>query len=405
RSCRFPQWLGLSPAANFELLSPEDAAAFKPESYEFVPFAKFPSRLPPCAYLTDFIGKVIALGKPNHVPRGSGVAPVQTVVVIDASGLEVEVSLWSELSIVLDADTVSLDDVSNPTIVAFLGFQIRPYMGKTTASSGFASRVLPNPCHPAADALRLHFTGHEHPIRYIVPKFDTPEKLKKHMQDSHRTIRELNDMYVAAGDPVRAVFYSFCLTCLCSFTSFVRPLLMTVVRYRLKFNVSDSTATTTFVLLGYTADRIMPISASELALAYPADYGPLPPTLQLMVGQKLIFGVHLPRQRLNNPYDDFRISKIWGLNMPRAQILAQLPPPPVPYRTPSPPSRHETPLPPDPAYVPPVPTYNTAPVPQPLKTVDPSPLPRCSFLLPHSSFLCLPWNANICQPHSYFSLL
>ncbi|CAN0900856.1 hypothetical protein LINGRAHAP2_LOCUS21070 [Linum grandiflorum] len=84
---------------------------------------------------------------------------------------------------------------------------------------------------------------------------------------------------------------------------------MTVVRYRLKFNVSDSTATTTFVLLGYTADRIMPISASELALAYPADYGPLPPTLQLMVGQK-------------------------GLNMPRAQILAQLPPPPVPYRTP-----------------------------------------------------------------------
>ncbi|CAN0900852.1 hypothetical protein LINGRAHAP2_LOCUS21070 [Linum grandiflorum] len=78
----------------------------------------------------------------------------------------------------------------------------------------------------------------------------------------------------------------------------------------------------------------MPISASELALAYPADYGPLPPTLQLMVGQKLIFGVHLPRQRLNNPYDDFRISKIWGLNMPRAQILAQLPPPPVPYRTP-----------------------------------------------------------------------
>ncbi|CAN0900857.1 hypothetical protein LINGRAHAP2_LOCUS21070, partial [Linum grandiflorum] len=52
RSCRFPQWLGLSPAANFELLSPEDAAAFKPESYEFVPFAKFPSRLPPCAYLT-----------------------------------------------------------------------------------------------------------------------------------------------------------------------------------------------------------------------------------------------------------------------------------------------------------------------------------------------------------------
>ncbi|CAN0915423.1 hypothetical protein LINGRAHAP2_LOCUS29122 [Linum grandiflorum] len=61
--------------------------------------------------------------------------------------------------------------------------------------------------------------------------------------------------------------------------------------------------------MGYTADRIMPISTSELALAYPDDYGPLPPALQLMVGQK-------------------------GLNMPPAQILAQFPPPSVPYRTP-----------------------------------------------------------------------
>ncbi|CAN0899619.1 hypothetical protein LINGRAHAP2_LOCUS20376 [Linum grandiflorum] len=119
----------------------------------------------------------------------------------------------------------------------------------------------------------------------------------------------------------------------------------------------------------------MVISASELALAYPADYGPFPPTLQLMVGQKLIFGVHLPRQRPTNPYKDFRISKIWGLNMPRAQILAQLPPPPLPYRTPSPPSRHETPLHLDPAYVPPVPTYRTAPANPPLDSVDTLPLP------------------------------
>ncbi|CAN0858162.1 hypothetical protein LINGRAHAP2_LOCUS7108 [Linum grandiflorum] len=159
---------------------------------------------------------------------------------------------------------------------------------------------------------------------------------------------------------------------------------MNILRYRLKFNVSDSTSTTTFVLLGYTADKIMLISASELAFAYPADYGPLPPTLPIMVGHKLIFGVHLLGQRPSNPYDDFRISKIWGLNMPRAQILAQLPPPSVPYCTPSPPSRHETPLPLDPAYVPPVPTYNTDPPPPLLDPVATSPLPKYFFLPTHT---------------------
>ncbi|CAN0925472.1 hypothetical protein LINGRAHAP2_LOCUS34780 [Linum grandiflorum] len=76
RACRFPHWLALGP-------TPDTASAFVPESYEFVPFAKFPGRLPPCPYLTDFIVKVIALGKPNHVSRGSGVAPVHTVVVVD----------------------------------------------------------------------------------------------------------------------------------------------------------------------------------------------------------------------------------------------------------------------------------------------------------------------------------
>ncbi|CAN0881851.1 hypothetical protein LINGRAHAP2_LOCUS14467 [Linum grandiflorum] len=348
------------------------------------------------------VDKVIAIGKPNHVSRRSGVAPVQTVVVIDASALEVEVSMWSELSNVLDADTVPLDDVSDPTIVAFLGFQIRPYMGSLLSPLHFVSllgrfsttsflpdRILFPP---------LCFQGQGRSIKYIVPKFDTPKKLKKH---SYRTIRELNGMYVTGGDSdpcyhcsaeivgfqqQQPWFYRACPDCstvvVSHGTNFWCKNHDTVLsdavayRHRLKFNVSDSTSTTTFILLGYTADIIMPISVSKLALAYPADYGPLPPTLQLMVGQKLIFGVNLPRQRPANPYEDFRISKIWGLNMPRAQILAQLPPPPLPYRTPSPPSRHETPLPPDPAYVPPVPTYNTAPAPPPLDHVDTLPLPR-----------------------------
>ncbi|CAN0881794.1 hypothetical protein LINGRAHAP2_LOCUS14436 [Linum grandiflorum] len=220
--------------------------------------------------------------------------------------------------------------MSNPVIVAFLGFQIRTYMGKITSSSGLASRIIQDPLHPAAESLRVQcvtacflfprvnglsvhptihdrlllfpsFAGQQRSVRCIVPKFDSLEKLAKHVQESYRTLRELDEMYIAAGDSLL---------------------------------VSDSTSASTFLLLGHVAGRIMPIPASELAVAYSDDYGAPRPPLQMMIGQKVVFGVHLPRHFHVTSYEDFRISKIWGLNMPRAQLLAQLPPLRLPQRTP-----------------------------------------------------------------------
>ncbi|CAN0847831.1 hypothetical protein LINGRAHAP2_LOCUS5200 [Linum grandiflorum] len=145
--------------------------------------------------------------------------------------------------------------------------------------------------------------------------------------------------------------------------------------------VEDYTTKATFVLLGMTADRIVPITVTDLARAYPNEYGPLPPVLQLLLGQQVTFEVHLPRNVRINTYEDIRISKIWDLVIPRAQLLASLPPPPPP-RSPrfgflypfriiilyapliftffffhcscSLPARHDTLILPDPAYVPPV---------------------------------------------------
>ncbi|CAN0881527.1 hypothetical protein LINGRAHAP2_LOCUS14288 [Linum grandiflorum] len=54
-----------------------------------------------------------------------------------------------------------------------------------------------------------------------------------------------------------------------------------------------------------TAERILPISAADLARAYPNDYGPQLPVHQLLIGQH-------------------------GLVIPRAQVLASLPPPTSP---------------------------------------------------------------------------
>ncbi|CAN0837254.1 hypothetical protein LINGRAHAP2_LOCUS1749 [Linum grandiflorum] len=75
-------------------------------------------------------------------------------------------------------------------------------------------------------------------------------------------------------------------------------------------------------------------TSAELAAAYPHAYGELPPPIQILVGQRLTFEVHLPPRGFANAYSDFRISRIWGLHAPRAPLLALLPAPPPPDRSP-----------------------------------------------------------------------
>ncbi|CAN0924552.1 hypothetical protein LINGRAHAP2_LOCUS34251 [Linum grandiflorum] len=77
RTCRYPRWLDLTPSTKFTLHPSGDP--FNSENFELIPFSKFPGRLPSCAYLTDFVGKLISVGKPNYVEFGSSVAPVQTL--------------------------------------------------------------------------------------------------------------------------------------------------------------------------------------------------------------------------------------------------------------------------------------------------------------------------------------
>ncbi|CAN1130401.1 Replication protein A 70 kDa DNA-binding subunit B [Linum perenne] len=200
RTSKFPHWLELTAAAQFELQPPTDPP-FPLTTFDFIPFSRLNSRMPPCPYLT-------AVGEPNHVEPNSVVAPVQKVTIIDASGLEVVVSLWSEFSTILDAASIVLDDKTNPFIVALGSFRIGTFGGDTTAGSCPASRIAVRPDHPAVNALRnvydcclIWFTITPRPVAYIPPKFHTPEKLKQHVQDSFRTLQELEAMYVAGSDP------------------------------------------------------------------------------------------------------------------------------------------------------------------------------------------------------------
>ncbi|CAN1794943.1 hypothetical protein LINPERHAP1_LOCUS20448 [Linum perenne] len=187
RACRFPHCIQITPSTKFELQPPTDPPFIR-DSFDFIDFALLPKRLPPCPYLTDLIGKVVGVGRPNHVDGFSGVAPVQSVTLADTaydygvslciighlhtsdcalllilfslfcSGLEVVVSLWSEFSNLIDPDTVRLDDALNPVIIGFSCLRITPPFGeKPTASSCLASHIIMQPSHPAVEHLHREY--------------------------------------------------------------------------------------------------------------------------------------------------------------------------------------------------------------------------------------------------------
>ncbi|CAN1194282.1 hypothetical protein LINPERHAP2_LOCUS42481 [Linum perenne] len=121
RTCAFPHCLGITASTKFELQqSPEPP--FLSNAFDFVPIASLPARAHP--------------------------------------GAEVDVSLWAELSSILDAGTIVIDDQERPLIVGFAGFHIgsfdvfSPFPGRTTAGSSPTSRVIVQPNHATADSLR-----------------------------------------------------------------------------------------------------------------------------------------------------------------------------------------------------------------------------------------------------------
>ncbi|CAN1147161.1 hypothetical protein LINPERHAP2_LOCUS15700, partial [Linum perenne] len=157
RACRFPHCIQITPSTKFELQPPTDPPFIR-DSFDFIDFALLPKRLPPCPYLTGLIGKVVGVGRPNHVDGFSGVAPVQSVTLADTAGLEVVVSLWSEFSNLIDPDKVRLDDALNPVIIGFSCLRITPpFGGKPTASSCLASRIIMQPSHPAVEYLHREY--------------------------------------------------------------------------------------------------------------------------------------------------------------------------------------------------------------------------------------------------------
>ncbi|CAN1166719.1 Replication protein A 70 kDa DNA-binding subunit D [Linum perenne] len=381
RTSTFPHCLNLTPTTQFHL-QPPTTPPFCVDSLGYIEFEELSARVhPPSAYLTDFVGKVIGGGQPNHVHRPTFVASVQNLIVTNERGFEVKVSLWADLSRVVDATVFALEDESNPLIIAFGAFRITSFSGQIEARSCTASRISLRPTDHRSEQLRAFFIASPRAINYVPPKFDTPEKLQHHVRESYRSLQDLVDLYAAGGDSephYRCTaliknfenhtkwWYQACPHCFKAvapnhdnFWCTVHESVLAAdvqYKYRLKLIVSDSTTEASFILLGMTAEKLLPISAAELVRAYPHDFGSFPPAIKFMIGQRVEFEVQLPKFSHSNPFGDFKICNISGLAIPRAEIIDNLPVPIAP-RPLSPPSTHNTPMPGDPAYVAPVPTY------------------------------------------------
>ncbi|CAN1165845.1 Replication protein A 70 kDa DNA-binding subunit B, partial [Linum perenne] len=378
RTSVFPHCLDLTPTTQFALQPPKHPP-FHCDKFHYVEFEDLGDRLhPPCSYLTDFVGKLVIGGAPNHVQRPGAVARVQNLTIANERGIELVVSLWADLSNLVDATTLALDSSANPIIIAFGAFRITKFSGKVSATSCTASRVCLQPSDRRATLIRSHFTVSPRPLTCVAPKFDSPEKLKHHVQESYRTLTELVALFAAADESDTRYrctatikgfeswapwYYHACPHCYKAvapnhadfWCSEHESILATNVHYkfRLKIIVSDSLAEATFVLLGMAAERIMPIPAFELVRAYPADCGRLPEAITFIIGQTVDFEVQLPKFTHSNPFGDFKICTISGLHIPRADLIKRLPPVIEP---PGSPVSHNTPMPGDPEYVPPVPT-------------------------------------------------
>ncbi|CAN1324491.1 hypothetical protein LINPERPRIM_LOCUS33120, partial [Linum perenne] len=174
---------------------------FHCDKFHYVEFEDLGDRVhPPCSYLTNFVGELVIGGAPNHVQRPGAVARVHNLTIANERVFELVVSLWVDLSNLVDATTLALDSSANPIIIAFGAFRITKFSGKVSATSCTASRVCLQPSDRRATLIRSHFTVSPWPLTCVAPKFDSLEKLKHHVQESYCTLTELVALFATADE-------------------------------------------------------------------------------------------------------------------------------------------------------------------------------------------------------------
>ncbi|CAN1797454.1 Replication protein A 70 kDa DNA-binding subunit E [Linum perenne] len=335
-------------------------------AFEYVEFEDLPSRESPCPHLSDVIGRPISISVPNHITATSTntIMAVQEVVLVNKRGLTFPVTLWADFTRILDAPALMARDRTSPVIISLGALRVATFNGVLSGYSTAATRVVVDPLNGIADSLRTSFESSAGTLKCIPALFETAEQKATDVLHSFRTVLELNELYAISADvetryrckaiivdidTIQHWHYRGCKECYRSvainddkYWCAVHHDLTemdTHACYRIKLMVEDHSGLANFILLGRSADLILPITAAQLARAYPNEDGTLPPPIEALLQATATFEVRLARNSRPNVLGEFQVSRVWDLQpSPTATKLPPLVSLSVPCRPTLPPT-------------------------------------------------------------------
>ncbi|CAN1254537.1 Replication protein A 70 kDa DNA-binding subunit B [Linum perenne] len=328
RATSYPRYIQLTPTTAFvEVSDPGDT--FVQDSFDFVPFDQLVSRLAPFAYLSDVVGRLVSISEPDHLSTVKGFAKKQAIVLSNDSGDHLSVTLWGSFCTLLVPDDLMVASLSGPVIIAFGGMLVTSFRGQVSVASSSATRISVAPPVDHALALAVNDSSVTR-FDVLQARFPDPASLEEH-ENRYRC-----KAVVQSIDGEDRWCYLACKLC----TRVVTPVdgkfwcdrheLLdggdTTHCYKIHLRVSDATAEATFILLGYSADAIMPINAAELRRAFPYDGPDFPPQIEMFRNLELTFELQQPGRPRPGAFADFRVSKIldlptsFGPRHPRSSI-------------------------------------------------------------------------------------
>ncbi|CAN1269004.1 hypothetical protein LINPERPRIM_LOCUS13408 [Linum perenne] len=230
--------------------------------------------------------------------------------------LFLEIKLFGDFATILDHSEIMEQNSYSPVVIALGGMSISQFRGSLSLINSSATRIVVNPAIPEAVELTCRFASTPRKISLLPIKYDSPQKAHAHLEASKRTIQQLMDMRasnssdqtkyrchasVVSIDTSSRWVYLGCSECYCSVTICEPdfwcathdriPPSETKHCFKIRFAVSDETALAHFLLLGKTAENIIPATADDLFRNFPRLDDCLPPELELFLMKEFTFDV------------------------------------------------------------------------------------------------------------------
>ncbi|CAL1388746.1 unnamed protein product [Linum trigynum] len=271
RACSLDLIMELSKTTSFQACV-LPAADFPVESFESVPFSELPKRAGDNRILSGVVGQ------------------------------RVSITLWNELTTILDSVALIQADSIEPVIIAVGSLMVgRLIEGEYTCSSSSATRIVVSPRIPEAYSLTTFFAGARNPVAGLPIQFATHEAALADVDRRTRTRLELHDLY-RAGASVDEKHR-------CG--GIVRSVESRSPWYKIQLVLRDSTREAPFIVFGPAGNNLVFTSAHVLAQRCPHRTGQLPPELSNLIGQFVRFEVKLPMMSANGvSTGEFRVFRV-----------------------------------------------------------------------------------------------